>query len=229
MDELLRTLATRSERWYAGEIVVNVALAFLLGLFVAWVYRATHRQLSVSFSFVNMLVLVSMLMSMVMMVIGNNIARAFGLAGAMSIIRFRTVVKDTRDTAFVFYALGVGMACGTGNLKIALIGTFLIGLFAGVLHWTRHGAAADEDFLVTFSMLPSDDLDDTKIYRPLLEKYCSAYHLVSVKSERLGENIRLTFQASLKDPRESEIFVSELSNLEGVQRVTVAFGEEASD
>jgi len=227
MDDLLRTLATRPEKWLAGEIVLNVLLAFLLGLFVAWIYRATHRQLAVSFSFVNSLVLLAMIMAMVMMVIGNNIARAFGLAGAMSIIRFRTVVKDTRDTAFVFYSLGAGMACGTGNLKIALIGTLLVGLFIAILHWSRHGVISADEFMVTFSMPPTDDVEETKIYAPIMKKYCSGHHLVGVKSERMGETIRLTFQVSLKDPREAEVLVSELSNLEGIQRVAVNFGEDS--
>ena len=228
MDELLRNLAVRPERWLAGEIFLNIVLAFALGLFVTWVYRATSRQLAVSFSFVNTLVLLAMMMSLVMMVIGNNIARAFGLAGAMSIIRFRTVVKDTRDTAFVFFSLGVGMACGTGNLKIALIGTPLIGFGIGILHWSRHGVIAADEFMVAFSLPPTDDLAQSKIYEPVLAQYCRQRHLVSVKSERLGETIRLTFQVALQDPRQAEVLVSELSSLEGVQRVAVNFGDETT-
>ncbi len=226
MDEFLQSLALRPEPWTSGEIIVNIVVAFLLGLFVAWVYRATHRQLTVSFSFINTLVLLSMLMSLVMMVIGNNIARAFGLAGAMSIIRFRTVVKDTRDTAFVFYSLGTGMAAGTGNLRIALVGSLLIGLCIGILHWTRHGAVMRNEFMIAFSMLPTDHPEESKIYIPVFERYCRNYQLVHVKSERMGETIKLTFHVSLKNPEESEVLVSELSALEGLYRVALNFGED---
>ena len=227
MDEILQSLAIRPEPWLAGEIILNTTLSFFLGPFVTWVYRSTSRQLTISFSFINTLVLLSMLMCLVMMVIGNNIARAFGLAGAMSIIRFRTVVKDTRDTAFVFYALGVGMACGTGNLKIALIGALLIGFFIGVLHWTRHGAVMRNEFMIGFSMLPTDNVAEAKIYLPVLERFCRHHQLVGVKSERMGETIRLTFHVGLKDPDQSELLVSELANLEGLQRVAINLGEAA--
>jgi len=229
MDEILQTLTMRPIPWTAGEIILNLSLAFFLGLFIAWVYRSTQRTLQVSFSFVNTLVILSMLMTLVMMVIGNNIARAFGLAGAMSIIRFRTVVKDTRDTAFVFYALASGMASGTGNLKISVIGTVLIGLYLGILHWTRHGTVIRNEYLLTFRMFPTDDPVERTVYLPLFEKFMKRYHLVNVKSTRMGETLQLTFHVALKDPEQVEIVVSELGALEGVQRVALSFGDEAQN
>ena len=88
-----------------SEILINLVTAFVLALVIAFTYRATHRGLSYSQSFVLTLIFVTVITAMVVMVIGNNLARAFALVGAMSIIRFRTVVKDTKDTAFVFFAL----------------------------------------------------------------------------------------------------------------------------
>jgi len=222
MDDIVRALTQRPEPWSAGQIILNITLSFLLGLFVAWVYRATHRQLTVSFSFVNTLVLVAMVMAVVIMVIGNNIARAFGLAGAMSIIRFRTVVKDTRDTAFVFYALSTGMACGTGNLRIALIGTLLVGLFAGIMHWTRHGAVARSSFLLSFDLMAADSED----YESVFGRFLDSYQMINIRSVRMGQFINQTFQVQLKDPTLSAVFVQELSSLEGLHRVTLAHGEE---
>jgi uncharacterized membrane protein YhiD involved in acid resistance len=227
MDEYLRSLALRPVPWTAGEVLLNISVAFLLGLFIAWVYRATQRSLATSFSFVNTLVILSMLMTLVMMVIGNNIARAFGLAGAMSIIRFRTVVKDTRDTAFVFYSLGAGMAAGTGYLKMAVLGTLLIGFFLGVLHWSRHGSVSRNEFLLSFRIFASDDETDRRVFLPVFQNFLRHYSLVSVKSTRMGEVLVLTFHVSLKDPEQSELLVSELSALEGIQGVAISQGDEA--
>ncbi len=227
MDELLQNLALRPEPWMAGEIVLNLTLAFAMGLFVTWVYRGTHRALAVSFSFVNTLVLLSMIMCLVMMVIGNNIARAFGLAGAMSIIRFRTVVKDTRDTAFVFYALAAGMAAGTGNLKIAAIGTLLIGIFIWILHWTRHGAVSRNEFLLSFRTFPTDSADERTVYLPVFERFFSRHTLVNVKSTRMGETLNLTFHVTMRDADHTDLLVSELSALEGVQKVSLNIGDPA--
>jgi uncharacterized membrane protein YhiD involved in acid resistance len=226
MDELLRSLAIRPEPWDTAEIAVNLAVAFALGVLITWVYRGTNRQLTSSFSFVNTLVLLSMIMSVVMMVIGNSIARAFGLAGAMSIIRFRTVVKDVRDTAFVFFSLGIGMATGTGNLKIATVGTLLVSLFIWVLHWTRHGATDRARFLLSFERAPTDDEAEIRVHRPVFDRFLRTSSLVDVRSQRLGQFLRYTYHVQLRDPEQVPRFVAELSALEGIQRVSCTHGED---
>jgi len=86
-------------------VLENLFAALLTGLFIGYVYRKTHRGLSYSQSLVITLVLMCLIVCSVMMVIGSNLARAFALVGALTIVRFRTVVKDTRDTAFIFFAL----------------------------------------------------------------------------------------------------------------------------
>ena len=86
-------------------VVLNMALACILGLVISVIYKTTHKGLSYSQSFMLTVIFVTIIVSMVMMVIGNSLARAFALVGALSIIRFRTVIKDTKDTAYVFIAL----------------------------------------------------------------------------------------------------------------------------
>jgi len=226
MDDLLGSLAIRPEPWSAGEVARNVAVAFALAVFVTWVYRATNRRLTTSFSFVNTLVLLAMIMSLVMMVIGNNIARAFGLAGAMSIIRFRTVVKDTRDTAFVFFSLGIGMATGTGNLMIALVGTALVSVFVGILHWTRHGAADRAEFLLSFERTPGGVEAESRVHVRVFERFLRASSLVDVRSQRMGQLLRYTYHVRLRDPERVPELVAELSALEGLQRVSCTHGED---
>ena len=139
------------------DILISIVIAFALGLIVSWVYRRTHKGFSFSVSFVHTLILLSMITSLVMMIIGNNIARAFSLVGALSIIRFRTPVKDTRDTAFVFFSLSVGMATGTGSHIIAVEGTIIISLLILIIHRFRLGEPRVSDFLLRFRLnAPSD-------------------------------------------------------------------------
>ena len=97
------------------QIIFNLLLSFLLGLLISLVYKKTHKGLSYSQSFMVTNVFVTVIVCMVIMIIGNNLARAFALVGALSIIRFRTVVKDTKDTAYIFWSLASGMATGTGS------------------------------------------------------------------------------------------------------------------
>src|ERR1700746_1648835 len=104
------------------DVLVRLALALCLGGVVSWVYCRTRRNTEIAPSFPTTLVLLSVLICMVTQVIGDNVARAFSLVGALSIVRFRTVVRDTQDTAFVIFAVLVGMAIGAKNPWVAIIG-----------------------------------------------------------------------------------------------------------
>src|SRR3989338_10365740 len=110
----------------APQVALNVFFAFVLSSLVVLVYQITHRGYSYSKNFVTSLILISLISTLVMMVIGNSLARAFALLGTFSIIRFRTAVKDSRDISFIFLSLVIGMAVGTNNYTIAIVGTILI-------------------------------------------------------------------------------------------------------
>ena len=110
------------------QAATNLAVALMCGLIVARFYRwVTHRSSNAN-NFVSALIVLAMITCIVIMVIGNNLARAFGLVGAMSIIRFRTAVKDVRDIVFIFFSLAGGMAAGVGLTAISLGGIVVIGL-----------------------------------------------------------------------------------------------------
>lgn len=119
-------------------LVVRLAAAFALGGVVAWIYRATHHRPNSleeesTQGFVATLVMMTIIIAMSTQVIGDNVARAFSLVGALSIVRFRTVVKDTRDTAFVIFSVVVGMAVGAGHLPVAIVGIVITGMAAFVV------------------------------------------------------------------------------------------------
>ena len=124
--------------YQAHDILINMGLAVILGMLISFVYKITHKGLSYSQSFMLTIVFITIIVSMVMMVIGNNVARAFALVGALSIIRFRTVVKDTKDTAFIFLALSAGMAAGTSSYFLATIGTTIVLVVAAILDTTNY-------------------------------------------------------------------------------------------
>ena len=210
------------------DVLMNMLIAFVLGLIVSVIYRLTYKGYAYSTSFVITLIILSMITSLVIMVIGNNLARAFGLVGAMSIIRFRTAVKDTRDTAFVFFALGTGLASGAGNHIIGFIGTFIGGGLILLLHYSNYGTVDREQFLLKFSTFPEGDMNTEAIYLSVFAKYLSKHTLLNIRTVRLGQQIELTFEVRLKDSQKTKEFINELSNLEGIERVSLVFGEKAS-
>src|SRR5258708_4738716 len=110
-------------------LVARIGAALILGCFVAGIYALTqprHQEKTL----VTTLVMLSVLIAMVTLVIGSSVARAFSLVGALAIVRFRTLVEDTRDTAFVMFAVGVGMAAGAGSVVVALIAAPIVALVA---------------------------------------------------------------------------------------------------
>src|SRR4051812_45566213 len=128
-------------------MLVRLLLAAIYGGCVAGVFRISygHRKTDVSVM-TTTLVLLSILVAMVSMVIGESVARAFSLVGALSIVRFRTVVEDTRDTAFVIFAVVTGMAVGAGYLTVASAGLVAVGLPAGPRGARGAGAPAPDRF-----------------------------------------------------------------------------------
>src|SRR4030095_10589873 len=118
-------------------VLTRLIAALLLGATVAFIYRRTRSASEVVPSFTVTRVLLAVLIAMVTQVIGDNIARAFSLAGALSIVRFRTVVRDTQDTAFVIFAVIVGMAAGADHLWVAVVGSAVVGVAILILRPRR--------------------------------------------------------------------------------------------
>ena len=149
-DQIAQQLQSTALIYGPTDILTNLAVASVLGMVISAVYKRTHKGLSYSQSFMLTVVFVTVIVAMVMMVIGNNLARAFALVGALSIIRFRTVVKDTKDTAYIFLALGAGMAAGTSSYFLAIVGAAVISALAYVLHLINYGSLYKSEFLLRF-------------------------------------------------------------------------------
>src|SRR5688572_372238 len=116
-----------------ADIAISLSLSFLLSAGIGWVYRFTHRNVSYSQSYVQTLVILGMLIALIMLVVGSNIARAFALVGALSVVRFRNAIKETRDVGFIFLVMGVGMAVGTRFYTLAVVATVAICLVIFVM------------------------------------------------------------------------------------------------
>ena len=116
-----------------GEILVAITLSFLLSLFIVFIYRTTYAGVNFSASFAGCLIMLSMVTTVVILVISSNVVLSLGMVGALSIVRFRTAVKEATDTAFLFWAIATGIICGAGYVTVSILATVLLGLlFVGV-------------------------------------------------------------------------------------------------
>jgi len=206
--------------------LVGLGLAFVLGQLAAWLYSYTHVGLSYSRAFVQSIVILTVVLSLGMMVIGNNIAIAFGLIGALAVIRFRNILKDTRDTSFIFFTLVVGLATGTGRFSLAITGTAVFILVVLYLHWTQLGSRDTSDGFVRLSFRPSSSTAQAVLQT--LERYCRSTTVVSQRfpDEEVGE---ASYRLVLRDPRRASQFVEDLRALAGVSQVSFVLHEEQSE
>jgi hypothetical protein len=203
----------------ASEVLINLILAFALGMIISWIYKVTHKGLSYSQSFMLTTVFVTVIVAMVIMIIGNNLARAFALVGALSIIRFRTVVKDTKDTAYVFWGLAAGMAAGTSSYFLAFAGTAVMGAVAMILHSTNYGTLYKSEFILRFrSSLGNTEKPE---HVSVIGKYSRSSSLLHVEPSGDGQTAKLTMDIIMKPDADPGQFASEVSQLDGISEVVL--------
>lgn len=118
----------------AGDMLVAISLSFLLSLFIVFIYRKTYSGVCFSKNFAACLIMISMVTTVVILVITSNVVLSLGMVGALSIVRFRTAVKEPTDTAFLFWAIATGILCGAGYITIAILATVLLGLLFVAIH-----------------------------------------------------------------------------------------------
>ncbi len=205
-------------------VLLSLLLAFVLGQVLAWVYYATHSGLSYSRSYVQSLILITVVVSLVMTVIGNNIITAFGLMGALALVRFRNVIKDTRDIAFIFCALVVGMATGSHCYLRAIIGTAFLSVIILYLFYTDFGAHEPHNGFLRFSLRgalgPDHPISD------ILRRFCGSFTLISVQDSGFGGPTEYAYQILIRNTDQTEAFVSELEKVEGIENINLTLQEK---
>jgi hypothetical protein len=203
------------------DIFVRLIVAMVMGGGVAWIYRATRRPSATTPSFTVTLVLLTILIAMVTQVIGDNVARAFSLVGALSIVRFRTVVRDTQDTAYVIFAVAVGMAVGAAHPWLAVGAMAVVGFAAWLM---REGAAsvpvaAGEGYLLEVRMNVGSD--PNAVLGPACGPFLASRRLQAVSTARQGMAIDVVYRVELHREDDAGELVKGLNRVDGVQAVAL--------
>ena len=223
MNDLVKNFTNINEIshiYHPSEIIVNLVISFILGIIISLVYKKTHKGLSYSQSFLVTNIFVCVIVCMVIMIIGNSLARAFALVGALSIIRFRTVVKDTKDTAYIFWSLAAGMAAGTGSYFIAIAGSTIISGIALILFYTNFGSIIKSEFIVQFR-INSNDTNITSKYNKLISDFTKSHTLLSSESSGDGQSIKVSFDVVMKEEMKQNELISKISKIDGVSEVVI--------
>jgi hypothetical protein len=208
-------------------MALGLLLAFAMGHIVAWVYMLTHSGLSYSRSFVNALVLMPVIVSIVMSVLANSLVTAFGMMAVFAIVRFRNILRDTLDTTYVLTVLVIGLACGSQKFTTAVIGCSLISIAMLYLWTTSFGSRHRYDLIVNLHWArPLVELPDLT---RALNRHSRRTLCASQRSHEGYEGTDLSYRLLLRDPKRMEEMLTELRATNGVSRVTSMQAEDQSE
>lgn len=217
MNDWLTSL-TASGTWdFSTAQALRIGSAMAMGVVVAGLNRWARRGEQVAPTFQTTLVLLAGLIAMSTQIIGDNIARAFSLAGALSVVRFRTVVRDTQDTAFVIMAVVVGMAAGANLMAVAVTGLLVLIITALFLWPPGRKAVAATPALLSFRVSQTETARQS--VDTALASVTVRHDLISAGSAKKGASMDLTYRVILSPGRSPADLVAEMIRAEGVEDV----------
>ena len=227
MDRFLSQVTGGADAFGLGEVIVALVLSFVLCLMIAYFYRQSHRGLSYSVSFVHAMILLGVTVSVIMLIIGSNIARAFTLVGALSIIRFRNPIKDSRDVAFIFIAMAIGMSVGTGFYLTAVVFTLFACFMSYTLTRFEIGSTSRREMLLKVHLPQAADFDT--LFGELFYQHLREHALLSVEPLRDDGQVELVYSLEFKPRVDRSAFLMEVRRLAQGGRVALLTGQENID
>ena len=192
-----------------SQVVLSFLLAFALSYLWATVYRKTHSGVAYTRSFYLTLILMAPSVAMIMMAIGSNVALSLGLVGSLSIIRFRTVIKDPKDMLFLFVAIGIGLTSGANAWMVGVIGTVMVSLITVVLSKIGYDRAGSADYILIFRSGLKEPFTEIS---PEAQKLIAWKQLRSATDVDSGTDFEYTYNVKLASKATPERIVGELSN-----------------
>jgi uncharacterized protein DUF4956 len=209
-----------------GDIFLTLVTSFALGMLIAYTYRATHKGVSYSQSFAQTLVILAMVVSVVMLVIGSNLARAFSLVGALSVVRFRNAVKETRDVGFVFFTMIIGIAAGTRFYVLAAVAATAICLVILIMVKFNFFALSNVSQILKIQVANDADLG---MFDDLFLKYTKESDLISIDTVRSGTLTELIYNVVIKREAQRQEFINAVRERAGNERVSLITGYDTTD
>lgn len=194
----------------ADKIIFSLLIAFAIGLFIVYIYRKTYTGVVYSKSFALCIILLAMVTSLIIRTISSNLALSLGMVGALSIVRFRTAVKEPVDTGFMFWGITAGIMAGAGLYLVSVLSSVLLGLLYVIAY--SMGFKISNNYLLVIKYEASAHKEVSKLMKKITKK--------KLKSKSLTKNvIELTFEIELKEVKEE--FIDQFEGIEGVKNASL--------
>ena len=212
MKKVLQALAEMQVKMPIQTVLLVLLVAFLVSLIIYLTYKNTYTGVLYNPRFNVSLIMITMITTMVMVVIGSNISVSLGMVGALSIIRFRTAVKDPRDTAFIFCCVVSGLACGTQNYTIVIVGSVFICL---ILFLFKKFTTKNNKYVLIIKGKSFDLKEVEKTLDKKLKDYICKGKYISVNG------METIYDVKIKDSKISDDIIVSLSKVSGVNTINI--------
>ena len=208
-------------------ILFAMLLAFGIGLFIFWVYKINYKGVMYSQNFALTLVMLPAVVTVIILLVGSNIARAFSLSGAFAIIRFRSAPGDAKDITYVLFSMAVGLAAGMGFVLYAAVVGVALCLVMAALEFLRYGRPKGTDKILKITI--PESLDYENAFDSVMDKYTSSSTLHKVKTTDLGSLYELIYAVRTKQGVSEKAFIDELRCRNGNLNITLVLDAPANE
>ena len=192
----------------------------MLGFLIGVIYILTHRKEGYSQSYVMTMTMLPTIVAVILLVI-NSTAGAISVAGAFSLVRFRSVAGDPKDISYIFFAMAVGVSCGIGYVGFAVVFFIILGIVMFALSVIDFGGSKRRH--MTLKITIPENLDYQGVFEPVLGKYTMFHKLRRVKTTNFGTLFELIYSVDLSDDIDQKRFIDELRALNGNMTINLVF------
>lgn len=206
---------------------ITMIIAFIVGSIISITYIKTAEQGYYSQNFTLTLILIPMIIAIIILLIGSNVARAFSLAGAFSIVRFRSAPGSTKDISYIFFTMAAGLACGAGCYIYALMFTIVLCTVMFVLNKCNFGAKKTNEMVLKITI--PENLDYSNVFDDILDEYTQYYSLSKVKTIDLGSLFELDYNISIDKTKNQKEFIDKVRCRNGNLNITLIMAADKYD
>jgi hypothetical protein len=198
-------------------IIISLLVSILIGFIISQAYKVTHRGVSYETSFMTSLIILAPIVAIVMLLIQGNLVLSLGLVGSLSIIRFRTPIKDTRDMVYLFWSIAVGLGAGTYHWGMITIASLIVLILIIILYFSKYGHSKNSDYILIISGYAKPDI---KLINLIIEKYT---HEAKIRSQSINQDSwEIVYELPFSDPKQPiDELMEELNNIESITNISI--------
>ncbi len=198
-------------------LILSIFISICLGLFISYIHMKTT---SYTKNFVITLTILPVLVELVMIMVNGNLGTSVAVLGAFSLVRFRSLPGNSREITSIFFAMGIGLAMGMGEVVVAILMTLIIGGVLFILSKSHFGSLDNSEQILKITI--PENLDYMEVFDDLFKKYTKKIDLYSVKTTNMGSMYELAYKVILNDYMESKKFIDDLRVRNGNLKITLS-------